>query len=369
MPRWSSKITLKFEEMPANDRAAIEAATKPGDVLDPGGPAENWSPATLAANIARYGRFLGYLDRMQLLDANASPADRVTRETVGWYLESLKADMASDRISSETIHAYIRGLLNTMLKIAPGDWAWLRVVAENARKTAVPSRNKQAKVRHIRELYQLGKSLMDQAEDPSSGTPLERAVCDRDGLKIAILAARAPRRGCLSCMEIDNHLKRVGDLYWAVFDETETKQKKDAELFLPADLTPYVEQYLHVHRRVLLSYAKVPHDDPAVWLSEKGYRLGAPAIRYQVCLRTEKAFGVPITPHLFRDCLGTSIAYDLPDQIHIAAPILQHPNLDMMERHYNQADSHKAFTALHSHVAEMRKELDHYLDGAALFET
>jgi hypothetical protein len=255
-----------------------------------------------------------------------------------------------------------------VLKIAPdGDWAWLRIVAENARKKAVPSRNKQAKVRHIRELYQLGKSLMDEAEDRSIGTPLERAVRDRDGLKIAILAARVPRLGCLSCMEIDKHLKRVGDFYWAVFDDTETKQKEDAEIFLPADLTPHVERYLHGHRRVLLSYAKVPHDDPAVWLSEKGYRLGAPAIRYQVCLRTEKAFGAPITPHLFRDCLGTSIAYDLPDQIHIAAPILQHPNLDMMERHYNQADSHKAFTALHSHLGEMRNQLKHYVEQGDLF--
>jgi hypothetical protein len=349
--------------MPVQDRAAIEYATRRGDLLDGAGPAAVWSPDTLKSYIERYGRWMGYLERQQKLIADQMPADRVTPEVVAGYLECLKRDMDVGRLSSEALHGYVRGLLNVMLKIAPDrDWAWLRTVAENARKVAKPSRDKRLQVRPSFDLYGLGKSLMREADDPNTATPRERAVRFRDGLKIAVLATRATRRGSLAKMNVEQHLTKIGDRYWIVFADNETKQRRDTEDYLPPDLTPFIDRYINCHRWVLRSYAKPPEDEPAVWLSEKGTRLGAAAISFQVKLRTHRAFGVAIPPHRFRDCLATSIAYELPGHVYVGAPMLHQSTLGVMERHYDQSEARCAFNRFHDHLSALRRELAHLVD-------
>ena len=54
---------------------------------------------------------------------------------------------------------------------------------------------------------------------------------------------------------------------------------------------------------------------------------------------TRAAFGHPINPHLFRDCLATSVAEDDPNHFGVAARLLGHRNLRTTERYYDQARS------------------------------
>ena len=72
---------------------------------------------------------------------------------------------------------------------------------------------------------------------------------------------------------------------------------------------------------------------------------------------TERAFGVSINPHLFRDCAVTSVAIDDPEHIGIAAPILGHTDPRTTEKHYIQANAIVAGRRLRKSVDTMRKEL------------
>jgi hypothetical protein len=274
------------------------------------------------------------------------------------FVIDLQAVVDGKRLSSETVHAYVRGLLNLMLKIAPKhDWGWLRIVAENLRKIARPSVDKRVQVRPANLLYEFGKKLIQQADDPSTGTPRDRAVLARDGLIIAILAARAPRRGCLARMTTGRHLQKTGDRYWLMFGADETKQGRESDDYLPHDLTPYIERYLAEHRKVLKSQAKVIVDDQSLWLTENARRLGAPAINYQVKVRTKTEFGVAIPPHRFRDCLATSIAYELPENVAMATQMLHHADPEMAHKHYIQAEARVAFARMHENLEELRGEI------------
>ena len=84
------------------------------------------------------------------------------------------------------------------------------------------------------------------------------------------------------------------------------------------------------------------------------------AIYERVCLHTRKAFGHPINPHLFRDCLATEIAIHDPKHVRIAAHILGHSDLRTTDRHYNQAQSIEAARRHQRGVMELRRKMhDH----------
>jgi len=55
--------------------------------------------------------------------------------------------------------------------------------------------------------------------------------------------------------------------------------------------------------------------------------------------QTRAVFGHSVNPHLFRDCLATSVAVDDPNHFGIAARLLGHRNQATTERYYDQARS------------------------------
>ena len=52
---------------------------------------------------------------------------------------------------------------------------------------------------------------------------------------------------------------------------------------------------------------------------------------------TRAAFGTAVWPHLFRDCLFTSLAVEQPELIGIGPAVLGHSSLATGQKHYNQA--------------------------------
>jgi integrase len=67
------------------------------------------------------------------------------------------------------------------------------------------------------------------------------------------------------------------------------------------------------------------------------------------------AFGRPINPHLFRDCLATSIAIHDPDNVRMAAALLGHRSFATTERHYNLARTLQAARS-YQHVIGAARE-------------
>ncbi len=54
---------------------------------------------------------------------------------------------------------------------------------------------------------------------------------------------------------------------------------------------------------------------------------------------THRLFGVPINPHLLRECAASSLAAVSADMARAAAPLLGHRHFSTTERHYIQADN------------------------------
>jgi integrase len=76
----------------------------------------------------------------------------------------------------------------------------------------------------------------------------------------------------------------------------------------------------------------------------------------RISIVTERAFGKPINPHLFRDCAVTFVALNDPKHIGIAAPILGHTDPRTTERHYIQAQQIAAGTKLQASLRSLRKQ-------------
>ena len=79
------------------------------------------------------------------------------------------------------------------------------------------------------------------------------------------------------------------------------------------------------------------------------------AIRHQIELRTEQAFGKAIWPHLFRDCAVTELVDCAPDEIGIAPDLLGHANLQTTQKHYIQAVGMKAHARVQEVIAARRR--------------
>ena len=66
---------------------------------------------------------------------------------------------------------------------------------------------------------------------------------------------------------------------------------------------------------------------------------------------------LPVNPHLFRDCLATSLATDDPEAVLCAVPILGHTGFKTMEQNYNQATMLTAGREFASEIIKFRNEL------------
>jgi integrase/recombinase XerD len=180
-------------------------------------------------------------------------------------------------------------------------------------------------------LFGLGLDLMAGAEDET--TALRRFKAYRDGLMIALLAARPLRLRNLTSLILDHTLVRRGASWWIQVPAAETKTKVPIEVPWPELLTPHLETYLADHRPGIAALRGSQSD--ALWLSMYGLPMKDNAIYIRVVTRTSEGLGRPINPHLFRDCAVTSVAVDDPAHVDIARCLLGHRTGSTTERYYN----------------------------------
>jgi integrase len=231
-----------------------------------------------------------------------------------------------------------RGLLRRLL-------VRLRAESEDAGR-----RDKRGRLQPSHDLLALGRHLMQEAEARTGDLPpCRRAVLYRNGLAIALLAARPLRLKNLAALELGRHLLRAGGGWRLVIPGAETKTGRPLELPFPEVLVPALERYVEVHRPVLAAQRGRAHGAAgvALWLSAAGGPLSAGTLAFHVTERTRAAFGRPVSPHLFRDCAATSLALEDPTHVRIAAQVLGHAAFSTTEKHYNLARGQEAATAWH----------------------
>ena len=358
---------------PAADRLAWDAALQPGDVLDPGGPASRWAPLTRSGAARAYGRWLTWLDGTGQLEPGASFADQVTPERVRDFVGALQPVNAP-----MTVLHRIESLARAAGALAPDrNWAWLWAEAGWLQRTAVSVRLKHPRLVGADELFAFGCELMAEAEDrpegSRAGAPWRRAVGYRDGLMVALLAARPLRLKNFAAIEIGRHLVVHGTGYRLQVPRAEMKGRRPlrqhgAELVeqpVPEALTPYLERYLVHHRPRLcergapqVAYASVD-DEPcrALWVGQSGVALSPVTLYARIVELTEKRFGQSVNPHLFRDCAATSIATMDPEHVRITMTVLGHTKLATSERYYNHARSFEAARLHQANIMALRRRV------------
>jgi len=354
-----ARRSLKMEAWPEADRLAWIAAVRPDSVFEDGGLGAGWAPATRETAIGSYGRWLGWLKRNGLLDPGVGPADRVTPERIREYVADRLQQIAASSMAPCLAHLYC-----ALRAMAPDrDWRWMRGVISLIRGGAVRTRDKQARLVPSGQLFAFGVELMDQADGPAGGTTSHRAQYFRDGLLIALLAARPIRRRNLASIEVGVHLLRQGQGYRLRFAAAETKTDKKIEFMLPGALVPYLERYLS-HYRALLNphtrgsrWATTSPRPPtaALWISMRGTPMDASTIYYRLIALTRAKFGHSISPHLFRDCAATSIATEDPAHVYVAKSVLSHSTFKTTERHYIHAQSLEAAKRYQGEVHDLKR--------------
>jgi integrase len=306
--------------------------------------AQDWSDVTVRKVASGYGRWLVWLDAQKLLRADQPPGARVDRERVRAYAEE-----GGRTCRPYTVSNHLQDLANALRVLAPqDDWRWLHKAAAAIARTSF-CKDKRARLRTPGELIALGQRLMDQADAATSWSTLRRAVQFRDGLMIALLASRPIRMRNLASMQLGTHLVERDGAYWLLFQGHETKSGAPYEAVLPASLLSHLRQYLDVHRPRLVLGEKGQADPSlaAVWVSEVGTKLDQGVVGVRVRKHTKKAFGLSITPHLFRDAAATEIAINNPAYIDDARHLLGQASPKTTERYYNQAHSLMASRAYH----------------------
>jgi integrase len=257
------------------------------------------------------------------------------------------------RLAPYSVVMLVGGIKRGLEMMAPAhDWQWMRPLYRNLKRSAAPTREKHTRIVPSHELLVLGMRLFDQA-DQLPTKDRSAIVLARDGLMIAMLAARPIRLGNFQAIEIGPHLTQNGGLYRIAFGPEETKVGRSIDFHYPDVLTPYIARYSEFYRPLLLKGAK--NEIRRFWISANGDPMVPGAIYLQFRRRTKEAFGHPIAPHLFRDCAATSIAIEDPEHVRVAAVILGHAILSTTEKHYNQARMLTAARARNSEITKLRR--------------
>ena len=328
----------KIEEWPAADRDLWQAALLPGDLLEEGGHRATYAQVSNDKIVKGYGRWLTWLDRRKLLDPDDPPADRITPVRVHEYIADLEKNNAS-----RTLLARLQELREAAMVMAPsGDWAWINRIASSVRARHKPARPKRLRLVGAGKLFDLGLELMAGA--PKENTMRRCATTYRDGLLVAVLAARPLRLRNLAGLVLDRTLVSLTDGWWIQIPATATKTKDPIELPWPDVLVPALKTYLSQHRPILAAmrgrWSRPPGG--ALWLSTDGSPMTRIAIYDRIIARTREGLDRPVNPHLFRDCAATSIAIEDPFHVRVATRLLGHRTAATTERYYNQAHSIEA---------------------------
>lgn len=324
------RLLMPFDQWPSTDRMAWERRFNYIDVFDEISPTAVWGAKDKFSIGSGYGRWLGFLRAGGTLDEDAMPCERVTRERVAEYIENLET-----RVTPETVYNYVRNLRRAIEALTPNrDWRWL-CETERQLSRRIPRLRDRGRLVPIDELYALGFHLMAQGERTTERRPLDGAVLYRDGLLIALLAARPLRRSNMAALRIGQHVIETKGRWTLRIPAHETKSRRVFEALLPDDLNHPMSHFLEVYRPRFKHARR--HDN--LWPSRRGGPLGSEGMYHAIIDRTKTAFGFSINPNRFRACAVTSIAKADPVHIRTATELLGHAYISTTERHYNLAQT------------------------------
>jgi integrase len=343
---------LPVSAWPESDRRAwIDAQQDDDELLAEPKPAAHLRPSSRELYCRCYGIWLAWLKSEGLLDEKAQPEDRVSSARLTGYLQ---AERALGNGSRTLVNHAVS--LDRMFRLlaAHADWSWTLPMIRKLKSTVKSIKN-HSDLPSIRELFEIGIALMHKAAQPIYGSPKQHAIWFRNGLAIALLAARSlMRRNNLAMITIDHNLIKDGTGYALHFSSDEMKGRIRRGGPLPSALAPFIDRYIEIYRpRLLLGKTDVHN---MLFISGMGNPITPHNLSDEIGKITFAVFGRRVTAHEFRHATGSSIAKEDPDHVGIVPSVLGHTDYRTSESYYIVADAMAAFNRFDKALDEMMRE-------------
>lgn len=297
-----------------------------------------WKPQSIKVYTIAYTKGLDWLRQNTSRELETCPESRWNEQLLDFFVRDLEAGHGFAQAYSETsIQMILVGMERVLSRIAPSpDRSYLRELAKRFRTTGDPT-DKIERLNNVssQELLKCGEQLMARArEDGGRWSPLRF----RTGLQIAFLAFRPLRLADFALLKLGTNLVQQGSTFRLVGSSQKTD--KPFDVLVPARLYKSIEEYLSEWRPRIL---KGRCEETAFWVSWKGGRQGMSSIYKQITKATYECdfIGVPIYPHLFRDCLATSIAKSDPENWIVAHQLLGNTDATV-QRNYEHGGAEEA---------------------------
>jgi integrase/recombinase XerD len=342
------RTSVKMQTWPEADRAMWEQAIKKGCLLDEKSACANWARETRRVMARDYGYWLSFLMTTDRSATQESPAIRITPDRVRSYCNAMRDVSALTRASRiARLHALIAAADPAR------DLSWLAAIRRGLDRLARregPARSKHGRVVATGRLIDAGLNLLKRARCDHRRSLQLRARDFRDGLMIALLAARPLRIKNFAALQMGQHIKPTSSGYLIDVAAEETKTGHPIETFVPEDLCPWLSIYLKEYRPYLLC----GRESDYLWVHKTGNSYRPGSLSQRITKLTARNLGIAISPHLFRDCAATTIATDDPEHVLIIAAILGHTTLKTAEIHYNHAQGLEANRHFQNSIKSLR---------------
>jgi site-specific recombinase XerD len=339
----SKSADHQWKNWPPLDRQLWEAGLQVGDILEPRTYASKLRPATIHAIVVGYRRWLVFLCAQDRLDPAVTPAARVTRQNVAAYFKCLRESHCN-----ASIIARLTELRRAMQIMHPEvDFRWLTAPGGRSLATLLPVSTKPIQTIDSKVLYEWGLTMAQTAL--ADAHPEQRRIMYRNGLLIALFAARAPRVMSMASLRLGKTVIRTGETYRLVFEHEDIKTGRRLEYETPPRLSAALDRYIAVERAELAG----EQDHDWFWLNQYGEKLTAGEIGDMIQRQSKRAFGKGFGPHRFRHALGTTAPLKDPTHPGVAAAILGISG-HMVERHYNRATQADVANKFHQNLEKTR---------------
>jgi integrase/recombinase XerD len=308
---------------------------------------QNLSSASLATVERAYGRYLNWLDISGQLFPDADPASRVSPTLVAGFLREL-GEMA---YSGQSRLLLLSGLRCAMRILVPdNDWRWitrpngqsvLHLLQEPRAVLVVPE---------SKHLYRWGLELIQR----SARIPRHKysLTTYRDGMIIALLAARPVRARTLAALEVGRQLRRTDDGWRLVLEPEDMKNRRALEFNLPSSLIEPMNHYVDVVWPQLATSTT----GNSLWIASHGRPMAKTAVGLMIRRRAKEDFGVEFGPHRFRHASATSASIENSDSPALASSLLAIGHT-MVLKHYDRASEALAGQQLQHALATERGRL------------
>lgn len=322
---------LPLEEWPAPDQEMWQRAIEKGGLFDDMGPLAHLAVPTLGMIQSGYGKWLAWLGEALPEALAVPPAERLE---FGRFITFIGSNAY---LSPKSQHIYASNTLRLLYHChRDKDWGVLWDVVMHLGRQADDYVSPRKDGRILSGNYVLAKAL-ELAGPTAEATnfPRQRALLQRNGTLIAFLALVPLRRRTLTNLRLGESVVFDDDNILILTKPEINKTRTYWETLVPQSVAPVLRHYINETRRCLMARSGLDHD--YLWVTKDGVPISGTAMGTLIRNQTRDLFGVPISPHLFRDIAATTLARTSPEAVGQIRALLNHSGHETAEKYYNHA--------------------------------